>query len=329
MATYTQEELGRFNATLLSPEIVLIRPQNSRQFTSNMLFFNDQVKLMVDTGGFQHGSKRTVSIRDFFQISSNDIVLLSHYHLDHTMGSHVFSENSKIIHPSEEVALKNIDNYFKFSLGPKAESEDLELWKQFFINFLKQEGLADWTDLAFDKIESSDTRNSLDLGKKVIEIIHLPGHSPGHCGIYEPESGILFIGDIDVGLKFGPWYGWDNSDLVLFRETIRKLKEFIEENEISVVIPSHSASIDKPTCLKHLNKFSKMFDERKRKILEFITQQQGGVTIKELVSQSIIHQGKNIHLWEVFEQIMVEKHLKELEGEKRISYEGENIILAA
>lgn len=329
MAIYTKNELVRFNAAILSPGIVLIRPQDSRQFTSNMLFFDDQVKLMVDSGGFQHGSKRTATIRDFFQISPNDIVLFSHYHLDHTMGSHVFSENPKIIHQSEEDALKNIDNYFKFSLGPKAEAEDLDLWKPFFINFLKQEGLADWTDLAFNKIEPIDASSALDLGKKAIEIIHLPGHSPGHCGVYDPGSGVLFIGDIDIGLKFGPWYGWDNADLSLFRETIHKLKEFIESNEISAVIPSHSSPIDKPTSLKRLDDFSKMFDERTRKILEFITQQQSGTTISELVNQSIIHQGKPIHLWEVFEQIMLEKHLKELEGEKRIYCEGDQINLAA
>jgi glyoxylase-like metal-dependent hydrolase (beta-lactamase superfamily II) len=326
MATYTKEKLARFNATLLSPEIILIRPQNSRQFTSNMLFFDDHVKLMVDTGGFQHGSKRTARIRDFFQIGPDDIVLLSHYHLDHTFGSYVFSENQKIIHPSEEDPLKNIENFFRFGLGPKAETEDLELWKPSFINFLKQEGLTDWKDLAFDKVKPIATNSTLDLGTKTIELIHLPGHSPGHSGVYEPESAILFIGDIDVGLKFGPWYGWDNADLGLFRETVRKLKEFIESHEISAVIPSHSSPLDKPTCLKRLADFSKMFDERKRKILEFISQQ-GETTIKELVSQSIIHQGKPIHLWQVFEQIMVEKHLKELEGEQRISFEGEYIIL--
>ncbi|MHA2495211.1 MAG: MBL fold metallo-hydrolase [Candidatus Hodarchaeales archaeon] len=328
MAIYTENELARFNATLLSPGVILIRPQNSRQFTSNMLFFDDQVKLMIDTGGFQHGNKRTATIRDFFQISPEDTVLLSHYHLDHTMGSHVFSENQKIIHRSEEGALKDIENFFRFGLGPKAEAEDLELWKPFFINFLKQEGLTDWTDLAFDKIKPTDASSPLDLGTKAIEIIHLPGHSPGHSGVYEPESQLLFIGDIDVGLKFGPWYGWDNADLGLFRETVRMLKEFLESNEISIVVPSHSSPIDKPTCLKRLEKFSKVFDERKRKILEFITQQDKETTIRDLVSQSIIHQGKQIHLWEVFEQIMVEKHLKELEMEQRIYCEGEHISLA-
>ncbi|MEM1057855.1 MAG: MBL fold metallo-hydrolase [Verrucomicrobiota bacterium] len=29
-----------------------------------------------------------------------------------------------------------------------------------------------------------------------LEVVHLPGHTPGHCGFWQPERGILFSGDL-------------------------------------------------------------------------------------------------------------------------------------
>lgn len=329
MVKYTKNELIQFNGALLFPGVILIRPEDSKQFTSNIIIFDGEVKLVVDTGGFQFKSKRMSAIRDFFKIGSSDVVLFSHYHLDHTMGSHSFSESQKIIHQSEKDVLKSLENYFGFGLGKMARiPEYQEIWKPLFSNFLNQEGLSEWTDLAFDNIQSIDKSHTLDLGEKDLEILHFPGHSPGHCGVYEPASKILFIGDIDLGLKFGPWYGWANSDLETFRKTIDKLKSFIENNEISVVIPSHSSPIEKPECLKRLEEFGQIFDERKERIFEFIDKNNSGITIREIVSESIIHQGKTIHFWEFFEQIMVEKHLKELELEESIFCEEDRIFPA-
>jgi glyoxylase-like metal-dependent hydrolase (beta-lactamase superfamily II) len=36
----------------------------------------------------------------------------------------------------------------------------------------------------------------VDLGDRVFEVIHTPGHSPGGIALYEPRSGVLISGDI-------------------------------------------------------------------------------------------------------------------------------------
>ncbi len=36
----------------------------------------------------------------------------------------------------------------------------------------------------------------IDLGNRIFEIIHTPGHSPGGIALWEKESGVLFSGDI-------------------------------------------------------------------------------------------------------------------------------------
>ena len=171
----------------------------------------------------------------------------------------------------------------------------------------------------------------MDIGKKSVDIIHLAGHSPGHCGLYEPDSQVLFIGDIDLS-KFGPWYGWRNADIQSFRQSLVKLEDFIENNEISWIIPSHTAPIeDKQECLTRLENYSKVFDERKGRIIEFITQKQkDGTTIEEITIQSFIYQGKKSDppfIFETFERFMVEHHLKELFFEEGVYYDHDRIFV--
>ena len=41
-----------------------------------------------------------------------------------------------------------------------------------------------------------DDGNVVDLGDRVLEVIHTPGHSPGGIALFERATGILFSGDI-------------------------------------------------------------------------------------------------------------------------------------
>lgn len=328
MGKYAKSDLSRFNGRVLSPKIILITPQ-SKLFTSNTLIFDDEIKLVVDTG-FQHGTGQLRSVRDFFNIGSDDSVFFSHYHIDHTIGSYIFSQSSKLIHGTEKDALVNEETFLKFCYQYNLNPSEYNKWKPRFLSFLEYEELSEWSDLTLNNIQSIDTSNPLDLGKTSLDILHLPGHSPGHCGLYEPDSRILFIGDIDLS-KFGPWYGWRNANLQSFRESLVNLKQFIEENEISLIITSHSSPIEnKQDCLLRLENYCKIFDERKRRILEFIIKHQPeGTTIGEITKQSLIYQGKKStppFVFETFERFMVEHHLEELTMEGHIDYEGDRVI---
>ena len=40
-----------------------------------------------------------------------------------------------------------------------------------------------------------DEGDTVDLGDRHFEVLHLPGHSPGSIGLWEESTGILFSGD--------------------------------------------------------------------------------------------------------------------------------------
>jgi glyoxylase-like metal-dependent hydrolase (beta-lactamase superfamily II) len=60
------------------------------------------------------------------------------------------------------------------------------------------------------------------LGDRVVEVLHLPGHTSGSIGLWEKKTGILFSGDaVYDGPLFDELY---NSDKDSYRESMLRLK---------------------------------------------------------------------------------------------------------
>ena len=73
----------------------------------------------------------------------------------------------------------------------------------------------------------------LDLGGSTVEVLHTPGHSPGHCCFYEPEREYLYTGDL---IYRGCLYAfYPSTDPGLFYESVRKIRDY----KVSKVLPGH------------------------------------------------------------------------------------------
>lgn len=73
----------------------------------------------------------------------------------------------------------------------------------------------------------------LDLGERRIQVIHTPGHSPGHSCFYEPERGYLYSGDL---IYKGCLYAfYPTTDPRLFYESVRRVNNY----PIAKILPGH------------------------------------------------------------------------------------------
>jgi glyoxylase-like metal-dependent hydrolase (beta-lactamase superfamily II) len=76
----------------------------------------------------------------------------------------------------------------------------------------------------------------IDLGGRVLEVIHVPGHSPGLLALLDRTSGALFTTDAVYG---GALYAHlPGVDLGAYLETTRRLAEL--EPDVRNVYPSHN-----------------------------------------------------------------------------------------
>lgn len=80
----------------------------------------------------------------------------------------------------------------------------------------------------------------IDVGKRPLEIVHTPGHSPGHVCIFDKNSGYLFTGDLlYIGAPVYAFYPTtDPADLVKSLEKITNLigvkKVFGSHNQLGI-----------------------------------------------------------------------------------------------
>lgn len=73
----------------------------------------------------------------------------------------------------------------------------------------------------------------LDLGGRKIQVIHTPGHSPGHCCFYEPEREYLYSGDL---IYKGCLYAfYPTTDPQLFYQSVKRVQKY----KITKVLPGH------------------------------------------------------------------------------------------
>jgi len=136
-------------------------------------------------------------------------------------------------------------------------------------------------------------------------VIHAPGHTPGHIALFEPQSRLLFSGDVDLS-PFGPWYGNLSSDPEMFIESIRCL---IKLNP-KVLATSHSGIVT-DNIPERLHEYLNKFELREEQILQQLC---ASKTIEDLVDRKIIYHRfpEPQRLYRFFEEVMVRKHLQYL-----------------
>ncbi len=82
----------------------------------------------------------------------------------------------------------------------------------------------------------------LDLGGRIIQVIHTPGHSPGHCCFYDKEREYLFTGDLIYKGCLDAFY--PTTDPLLFHASVKKIQNY----RISRILPGHH-QLDVPVSL--------------------------------------------------------------------------------
>ena len=155
------------------------------------------------------------------------IVLQSHAHFDHIGASAHF--DCVLVHPSEADALR---------VG--YPNEQFRAW------FTPEHLIGDRLPPTFDVTTASiapcepvgtlNHGDSIDLGGRILEVFHTPGHSPGGITLLDRDARALFPGD---AIYAGRMFAYrESSDPVAYRATLRLLAELADA--VDVIYPSHN-----------------------------------------------------------------------------------------
>jgi glyoxylase-like metal-dependent hydrolase (beta-lactamase superfamily II) len=172
----------------------------------------------------------------------HDGFLLSHFHEDHVFG--VGSSGLPVFAcPLDLPAIHTWEGFERFSGYRNSD------WRTMVqVEF-------SWT--ASPHAQPLSTERPIDLGGVTITPIHLPGHTPGHCGFLIEPDGVLYLGDIDLS-SFGPYYGDAAASLEESIASIEQVRDiearvyttfhhrghFVGRPAFTVALENHRAAID-------------------------------------------------------------------------------------
>jgi glyoxylase-like metal-dependent hydrolase (beta-lactamase superfamily II) len=182
--------------------------------------------LIIDTG------LGIVSLRDFAKAFLDKPVtaIATHVHLDHIGSHHEFEhclchslEADGLRNPSRQSSLAGSEfdpSSLATLLIPAIDGYDMN---GPMITALPYAGynLANFKVMAAPHVRSITEGEVIDLGNRVFEFLHLPGHSPGGLGLWEAATKTLFSGD---AIYDGPLIdNLHHSNIRNYKKTMRRL----------------------------------------------------------------------------------------------------------
>lgn len=203
------------------------------------------------------------------------------------------------MHPNDAPPLESLETFINwYGIEKESETQLFEKWSSI---------LQEVFHFKPRKVQRFlNDREIIDFGSLTVEIIHVPGHSPGHLAFFFSEQKTLFLGDNDL-TAFGPWYGDLYSDIDQIITSIKRLRKIPAETWLA----SHENGVFEKLDDQVWDNYLAMIDQREQKLLDYLDEPR---TLDEIARAWIVY-GKPIKPIEEFqfiEKLSMKKHAERL-----------------
>lgn len=259
----------------------------------NCLLIEDDVNCLIDCSPVKNDM-------EFLKTLRLDMIINTHGHCDHILHNEDFPDSKVLMHPANREMISSGDNLLK-EYG----------FNRFGKHYINRQQVLDELFYRGTRIDLAINDGQLiDLGTTKLQILHLPGHSPGHCGMFFPREGFIFTADMILS-RFGPHYGTMNASIP---DTLKSV-EILLDMKPECIVCSHDDAIIKGDIVKCLFNFRDIIFRRQRHIVELI--QQGRHSIRKIASAApcygqMLAADPRFIIWE---QVMVMHHLEYLKSQ--------------
>lgn len=223
-----------------------------------------------------HGSAGTLVIDPSLEIDhdpvSADAVMISHAHEDHLAGLKHFRAPAHV-HRADVAGVRSlaamIDN---FGCDPAVRGDvEAHIREQF-----------DLPDGRPDAI-GVEEGHVFDLGDISATVLHLPGHTAGHCGVLIEPTGFCYVADIDL-TSFGPMYGDLGSSLDDYVASIDRLRD-VDARWYGTF---HQKGVveGRAEFTRRLDAFAAVIERRDRRLLDFLDEPH---TVAEIAAHRLVY----------------------------------------
>lgn len=289
----------------INKHIVVVDFQGFEYPHCNCLLVKDDVNCLLDNspgkGDLEYLLRQPI-----------DVIINSHGHIDHYLCNERFPHSRVYMHQADQALTQSAEKYLEaFGLTTLTQNPVLQ---QLYLTNVKYR---------CTKIDQEICEGQIiDLGATRFQVLHLPGHSPGHCGFLFPDQGFIFTADIDVS-NFGPWYANLNSSIIDYVKSIDRVMEMKPD----FIISGHGKAMIKDGLLKKLADYRDIIFARQDRIVELLYR--GHHSLQDLARQCPIYIEfpRPQEVFYIYEQVMLLAHLKYMEAIGQLIREGNNYYL--
>jgi glyoxylase-like metal-dependent hydrolase (beta-lactamase superfamily II) len=220
-------------------------PNNPLKALNGYLLTSEEGAVLIDTGFAMDACREAVyGVLDELNVRRDTLrVVLTHLHSDHTgLAGELADQGARLITGHVEAAWINrlTEPAFWEAYQSKVALLDLELDS---IHYQEHPGYkyAPKKPMVFETVSEGD---QIQLGAFTLKVLDLPGHTPGHIGLYCPERGCLFGGDhiLDRITPNISYWNDDFESLGVYLNMLGKARAL----SLKRVYPSHRNIIDDP-----------------------------------------------------------------------------------
>jgi hydroxyacylglutathione hydrolase len=152
----------------------------------------------------------------------------------------------------------------------------------------------------------------LRRGPVTIEVLHTPGHTPGHLSFFFRGPGVLFLGDYDL-TPFGPWYGDRDASVEQTEESVARLRRV----PARIRLAGHEQGVFEAEPGGLWDAYLAVIGAREARLLELLAVPR---TIEEIVGAWIVYgrPREPAAFYAFGEQAIMGKHLQRLIARGRV-----------
>lgn len=242
-------------------------PDNPLKALHSYIIVSKDRNLIIDTG-FNKKESRNAFMKGIkelgLDINKTDL-FITHLHSDHSgLASELNNEGMKIYTSETDGKMINkmtsIEYWKKFSEYSKLFDLD-----KYDMSFENHPGYKYCPKKTINFIGLKEG-NKINIGGYSFEVIDIPGHTPGHIGLYDKENKIFFGGDhvlnrITPNISF---WGFEYNILETYFNSLKKVYDL----DIDYIFSSHRSIIKNHN--KRIDELYNHHDERLNEIIKIL-----------------------------------------------------------
>lgn len=244
------------------------------------LIFGNPLSL-IDTGPRIEGALQYIEKAlesKGYKLKDIERIYLTHGHIDHFGLAHTISTISDapiFIHREDRYKIQTgFEQQFETHL-PLVEAyfQEAGVPNGFFTKYkqILKDIFNAFAEPVQEKVETLLDGETIDCGERKLQVIHLPGHSPGSVSYYDQRDNVLFSGDhLLADITPNPLlelYAKKKNGYQSLKSYLQSLKQ-TRALSLDLVLPGHGHNISNPKTL--IEQFFWHHESRKNEILKTI-----------------------------------------------------------